>query len=203
MSRLAASATCSIRNYQYLNISSLIKLLVQNRLKAFVIDYLVILGYIVLLAATTLLLSSALSLNLQSLSLLSAQLLGFSTLTLPVILYFTLMEKSRQQGTIGKKKYHLQVVGNNLTKAGFGQLLLRNCIKFLPWELAHYFIYRLFYYTRQNTDPPGWVLTGLILSQALALLYLAVLIFNKNNCTVYESLSATKVIRAGTTDQQP
>ncbi len=106
-----------------------------------------------------------------------------------------LYENGKYAGTIGKRKFGLKIVSNSLTKASIRQLLMRNFIKFLPWELAHFFIYRLFYFNSLNKTVPEWVLTGLIVTQGLALIYLLCILFNKNNQSVYEILSRTKVIK--------
>ena len=144
----------------------------------------------------TLLISKFFYLKLDNVNPVIGELIAFATLTLPVILYFTLSENRKYAGTIGKRKFGLQIVSNSLTKANIRQLLLRNCIKFLPWELAHFFIYRLFYFNSLNKTVPDWVLTGLIVSQGLALIYLLCIIFNKNNQSIYELLSMTKVVKS-------
>ena len=171
------------------------KSIIIKRLKAFVIDYCIILVYIALLSGTTLFISNIFRLRLEAIDPVTAELIGFTTLTLPVILYFTLSENGRYAGTVGKRKVGLQVVSNGPAKAGTGQLLLRNCIKFLPWELAHFFIYRLFYFTSINQAMPGWVLTGLIVSQTLAIIYLLCLFLHKKNRSVYELFSRTSVVQ--------
>jgi uncharacterized RDD family membrane protein YckC len=139
--------------------------------------------------------SHAFSLSLNKLDAIGGQLLGFTTLTLPVMLYFTLSEHSRHAATIGKRKFHVQVLSIKNTKAGFGQLLLRNCIKFLPWELAHYFVFHLFPYVRQNTQPPNWIMIGLILAQCISIVYLLSMVFSKSNRGIYEKLSQTKTVQ--------
>jgi uncharacterized RDD family membrane protein YckC len=123
------------------------------------------------------------------------ELIAFVTLTLPVILYFTLSENGKYAGTIGKRKFGLHVTSKSFTKASFWQLLIRNCIKFLPWELAHFFIFRLFYFASASTITPTWVLTGLISSQLLAITYLLFLIFSENTRSIYELISQTRVVQ--------
>jgi uncharacterized RDD family membrane protein YckC len=169
--------------------------IVIERLKAFVIDYLIILIYIGMLFGATILISNYFHLKLDNVNPAFGELIGFATLTLPVILYFTLSENGRYVGTIGKRKIGLQIMSKSLTKASFKQLLIRNCIKFLPWELAHFFIYRLFYFNSLSKTMPDWVLTGLIVSQGLALIYLLFIIFNKSNQGIYELLSGTIVVK--------
>lgn len=168
--------------------------IVGKRLKAFGIDYLIILAYAGLLFATSLLVSKTFSMDLQTFAPALGELLGFASLTLPVILYFTLSEKGKHAGTVGKRTFNLRVVSNGSAEAGLARLLVRNCLKFLPWEMAHFFVFRLVRFTRQGAQPPDWVVAGLICSQGLALLYLMCLLFNKNNRSLYEWISLTKVI---------
>ena len=66
--------------------------------------------------------------------------------------------------------------------------------KFLPWVIAHYFIYQLFYFTRNLIEVPSWVLFGLIFSIILDVIYLFLMVFNKQNRSLYEVFSNTKVI---------
>jgi uncharacterized RDD family membrane protein YckC len=148
-----------------------------------------------MLLGTSLLISKIFKFNLAGVNPVIGQLIAFVTLTFPVILYFTLSENGKYGSTIGKRKLRLHIVSKTLTKASFGQLLLRNCIKFFPWELAHFFIFRLFYFTATNKTTPDWVLTGLIASQLLAIIYLLFIIFNKNNRSIYEIFSQTRVVQ--------
>lgn len=166
-----------------------------KRLKAFIIDYFIILIYIGLLLGATLSISAIFHLKLENVNPVIGELIAFATLTLPVILYFVISENSEYAGTIGKRKMGVQIVNKTLVKASIGQLLIRNCIKFLPWELAHFFIYRLFYFNSITETTPEWVLTGLIVSQGLVIIYLFCIIFIKNNRSIYELLSQTRVVQ--------
>jgi uncharacterized RDD family membrane protein YckC len=165
-----------------------------TRLKAFAIDYLIILIYIVILLGATLLISKLFDTRLDNIDTTTAELTGFFTLTLPVILYFTFTEAGKHSGSIGKKKFGLKVVSEKLSRANFLQLLLRNLIKFLPWEIAHFFIFQLFYFIRKDDPTPDLVLAGLIISQAMAVTYLLFMLSNKNNRSIYEIASGTRVI---------
>ncbi len=170
--------------------------LIIERLKAFTIDYAIILIYIGVLTGVTLLTVSLFDLKFESINPATGQLIGFTTLTLPVILYFTLLEKGKYAGTIGKRKTGLQVVSISSAKVTVGQLLLRNCIKFLPWEFAHFFIYRLFYFSKIDQSVPAWVYIGLIAAQLIAIIYLLFIFFTKSSRSIYEIISRTKVISA-------
>jgi len=181
-----------------LNFSSMKNSIVIARIKAFAIDYLVILVYIVLLFAVTLAISGLFDADLNNVDTLTAELTGFLTLTLPVILYFSFTEAGPHAGSIGKRKINLKVVSISAGKASFSHTLLRNIIKFLPWEIAHFFVFQLFYFSRTNTEPPGWVLYGLVTAQAIAVVYLLFILLRKDHRSVYELLSSTKVIKAMT-----
>lgn len=66
-----------------------------------------------------------------------AQRAGFVAITLPVTLYFTFMEASRGRGTIGKRRVRLRVGTATGGRLSWLHALVRNALKFLPWELAH------------------------------------------------------------------
>jgi uncharacterized RDD family membrane protein YckC len=162
---------------------------VTKRFLAFGIDYVVILIYALLLLGLTLLAGRVFGINPKAIGPVAGEIAGFLFLTLPVILYFTLCESGRFAGTIGKQKFKLRV-------AGFVQLLARNCMKFLPWELAHFLVFRLYNFPSGRMNAPGWVTTGLIAPYALVLVYLLFILFNKNNRSVYEIFSGTRVLSA-------
>lgn len=167
-----------------------------SRLKAFAIDYLIILGYICLLFAATLAISRLLDADLDNTDTLTAEVIGFLTLTLPVILYFSFTEAGKYGGSVGKRRFNLKVIPVSRIRTSFFQALLRNVIKFLPWEIAHFFVFRLFYFTRTNTEPPVWILYGLIAAQVIAIIYLLFILLRKDNRSVYELISSTKVVKA-------
>ena len=166
-----------------------------DRIKAFAVDYLIIILYAALLFGISILISKIFHLDVHDVDPVTGELTGFITLTFPVILYFTLSENSRYEATVGKRKFQLYVTKKDKGKAGFMNLLVRNCIKFLPWELAHFFIYRLINFTSAEEQVPGYILTGLIASQALAIIYLLFILFTKNNRSLYELISGTMVIK--------
>jgi uncharacterized RDD family membrane protein YckC len=170
-----------------------------RRLKAFAVDYVIITVYAAVLFLTTKLVSLVFGLNLQNISVIVLHLISFFTLTLPVILYFTFSEHSKTGGTLGKRKYNLQVVAcytHNITRPGFIQLLVRNTIKFLPWLLAHFFVIELIQNRQSTRQTPTWIFTGLIGSQLLALVYFIWLVVSKQNRSIYEAISSTRVIDA-------
>jgi len=105
------------------------KTLAIKRLKAFALDYLVILAFIII----SILIGFLSGVKIHS--VLERQLLGFVTLTLPVFLYFYLSEISKSGATFGKRFAKISVKSNQTGK--YKTIFIRNFIKFLPWEIAH------------------------------------------------------------------
>lgn len=66
-----------------------------------------------------------------------AQGIGFLTMTVPVVLYFALCESSVMRASVGKKVLGLVVSGVTGERLSFGSAVLRNVIKFAPWEFGH------------------------------------------------------------------
>lgn len=135
-----------------------------RRILAFGLDYLVILGYAGLLLAVGM---TALSgLRQANLAPWQAQLLGFISLTLPVLLYFALGE-SLAGATLGKRLTRLRVTNSSGKRLGLLPSLVRSGAKFLPWEIAHTAVHRVV----QPDAAPGWPYLFYI-SLGLAGLYL-------------------------------
>jgi len=109
-----------------------------RRTRAFLLDYLLMLGYMALLAAFFVPLSrGALRKQLSSLSPLGADVLAFVSLVLPVTLYSAIGDASRKQGTWGKQRIGLRVQTVGGRRIGLARSLLRSGLKYLPWQLAH------------------------------------------------------------------
>lgn len=114
------------------------------------------------------------------------------TLTLPVILFFTASEKGRHRATPGKRWMNLQVIEIEVGSSGF---LLRNILKFLPWEVAHttYNLYPDFFLTGVITG--NGEIVGMSLSYLLMLVYIATVLFRKDKKAPHDLISGTQVIK--------
>ena len=139
-----------------------------RRLLAFLIDYLIVLAYIAVLLGITLVVFSFFEASPSALDPLRGQVVGFVTLTLPVFLYFYSSENGPHRATIGKRKMGLKVVRRKP-----GNVLLRNILKFLPWELAHTGVHWVVYTASLNGETPPWVFVVLIAPQLMGIVYLA------------------------------
>lgn len=165
-------------------------MVVAKRLIAYLIDYLVMMCY----GAALFGVAVGLGLDAKISSPWTAHATAFLTLTLPVVLYFSLSESSRWRATIGKRAMGLQVVSQNLQAISFFRALARNLLKFLPWEIAHFGVHWCFYYNRQGIELPGWVWVPIIFAQLLALAYLVSIVVNSGHRGLYELGSGTRVV---------
>lgn len=161
-------------------------MLLKKRILAALLDYLVIVVYALVLFCITITLFPLEELSNQN-NPISGQLIGFLTLTLPVFLYFVLMESSKHKATLGKLALNIRV--NSKTRSVFK----RNLLKFLPWEIAHLGVHWMFYYNSQNINEPSWLWLVLILPQIIALMYFVSIIYTKGKSSVYDNLACTSI----------
>ncbi len=164
------------------------------RFLAFLIDYIVIIVYAGLLLGIVTLIYSITGETYSNQSPQKGQLIGFITLTIPVILYFTLMESHKGQATLGKLIFKLKVTDEQFGKPNFNRLILRNTLKFTPWEIAHFGVHWSFYFSAQNIQPPFWTWLALISPQIIIVIFILQICVNKENRSTYEVLSKTRVI---------
>ncbi|RAP75713.1 RDD family protein [Paenibacillus montanisoli] len=160
------------------------------RLFALFIDYLVISGYGVCLVFLSFLLRPVLT-PLMSGSPIVAELTGFMLITLPVMAYFVLSEASLSMGTIGKRKLNLQVVNSSGHRIDLFTSILRSIIKFIPWETAHFAIWRL---RLPSAVPQNALMAILILVNAAIVIYLVFPLANKKRKAIHDWVAGTNVI---------
>ena len=167
------------------------------RLKAFLWDYLIIAGYIVLLAIISLLLLNG-PFRQQAAGIFNNpalyDLFAFLTLVFPVILYFTLQESSSSQATWGKRKIGIRVVKADNRRLSIGGAFLRSVIKYLPWQIAHTYLFQMRVWTGAPVVNSPWLSAGLVLAWVLAGSYLVTMLVTKTHQTPYDWLAGSYVI---------
>jgi RDD family. len=171
-----------------------------RRVAAWLLDYLLIAAYLILLTAASFALRAS-PLRAGFDGALSrpatAEVLGFLLLTLPVVLYFAIYEASPLEATLGKRALGLAVVRLDGCRLSIWRALLREAVRFLPWELSHALLWRVAL-SADRRGLPFWIAVGYGVVYALVLLYLATLFIGSRHRTVYDRLAGTIVI---TTDQ--
>ena len=166
------------------------------RLLAFGVDYLVIAAYLVILLALSLVVLASpfrdAYLSVWS-NAESAEIAGFMLLTMPVVLYFSVMESSATGATLGKRLFHLRVVTLDGSRLSFGRGFLRSAVKFLPWELAHFTIWHLVYGGSGHSRPPAWTAVTLTAVYVLAAAFLVTLFVGREHRTIYDRIAGSRV----------
>jgi uncharacterized RDD family membrane protein YckC len=163
-----------------------------KRAGAFALDYILILGYLLGVAALALLADTLFGANQWLFGdRIRAQVTAFLVVTLPVTLYFVISESSPGQATWGKGRLSLQVADRAGTRIGFWRSLGRTFLKFIPWEISHTLIWQI-YFSPQTESV--WIAYGFVLVYLLIGLNIASLVISKAKQTLYDFLTNTYVI---------
>lgn len=89
----------------------------------------------------------------------------FAGVTLPVLLYFSLMV-SRRGATLGQSALKLRVLTDGEGRPPFGRSLLRAAILLLPWELIHTAMFHQWWWALAAAYVGLAVLIGSVVLQA-------------------------------------
>jgi len=162
------------------------------RFKAFMLDYLLIFTYLIVLAIFNIFLVPSVQ-SLFAGSLVVAQFTGFLMVTLPVSIYFIISDSVMGKQSFGKKKMGIQVVNERHEAIKVHHAIGRTLLKFLPWELSHYLVYRLVY-LRDTEVPLNYYIIGGII-YALMFAYILTALFTKRKKSLYDMVIRTQVIK--------
>ena len=105
----------------------------KKRMIELLFDYLFILAYLALLFLCSMLFYIILFNGTPEFTEIQSQCLVFFTSVLPITLLFTFLDYTKN-GSFGKAKAGLQLVYKKKTVQSS---LIRNAIKFLPWQIGH------------------------------------------------------------------
>lgn len=103
------------------------------RLKELLIDYLVILAYLLMLLIVNLGIIFFIFDRIPEYTEMQTQLIATFTSVIPIILLFSYLDYFKN-GSVGKRVSGLKLI---YKKRRFSSSLTRNIIKFLPWQLGH------------------------------------------------------------------
>lgn len=160
-----------------------------RRLLAFCVDWLVIAAWGVVLFAAVM--ASYSGHPPRPSGPWHSEVIGFLAITAPVILYFSLSESSTAQATLGKRALGLHVLAHGGGRVSVGASLLRNCVKFAPWELGHIVANQAFFST---TVVPVWIYLPMALAFLLPVWWVASILFK--GYAPYDVVASTHVVRA-------
>ena len=157
---------------------------VKKRMIELLFDYFFILAYLILLALGSFVYYLIFQNGMQQPTEFESQSITFFTSVLPITLIFTYLDYIKN-GSFGKKKAELQLVYEKKTVQAS---LIRNAIKFLPWQLGHMGTIHGVY---SDFDLISIILSSL--ATLLALLLLAMAIFRKDKRHLGDLLAHTQV----------
>ena len=164
------------------------------RAAVFTLDYLLILGYLILLSLIFLILrQSGIGVEWLFADRLRAQVTAILILTLPVTLYFAFSESSLRQATWGKRRLGLRVTDPHGNRIHFMRALARTLLKFIPWEISHSLIWQIYFPSPVNSVLINY---GFVLVYLLIGLNLASLFVTKTRRTLYDFLAGTYVVKS-------
>lgn len=165
--------------------------LILRRAIAFFIDYIIIiLPYIAILTAYSVISAGDDLSSLFPSNAVQGQLGGFVTLTLPVTLYFIVLE-SRRGATLGKSRMGLCVQTPDGEPAGIASITLRNVLKFIPWEIAHTIMWQ---YSYNEVFPEWGSIVGLVLVYGLLGIYAVTMFVTPLRQTLYDKVTGLCVM---------
>lgn len=160
----------------------------KKRMTEFLFDYLFILTYLVFLFLGSMLFYIIFFNGIPEFTEIQSQCLAFFTSVLPITLLFTFLDYTNN-GSFGKAKAGLQLVYKKKTVQAS---LIRNTIKFLPWQIGHMGTIHGVY---SEFDLLSIILS--FLATLLAVLLLAMTVFRKDKRHLGDLLAHTQVQQKG------
>lgn len=120
----------------------------------------------------------------------SSQITSLFIVTIPVTLYFAVLESGTRKASWGKWKRGFQVVTTAGEPLSFGRALGRTVLKFVPWELSHTAVWDISYANGEVTTRAAFflVLAGVLIVANVVSLWQSPL-----KQTLYDRLTKTVV----------
>ena len=156
----------------------------RKRMIELLFDYLFILAYLALLFLDSMLFYIIFFNGIPEFTEIQSQCLVFFTSVLPITLLFTFLDYTKN-GSFGKAKAGLQLV---YMKKTVQASLLRNTIKFLPWQIGHMSTIHGFY---SEFDFLSFILS--FLATLLAVALLVMMVFRKDKRHLGDLIAHTQV----------
>lgn len=156
---------------------------VKIRLKELLVDYVVIIAYLAWLFIINLVIMFFHLNGIPEYTETQSQLIATFTSVIPIILIFSYLDF--KDGSVGKRAAGLKLTYDNHR---FSSSLIRNVIKFLPWQLGHVGVIHGMY--------SGFDMTAIVITNGgtlLGLIMLSMGLFRKDKRHLGDLLAGTKV----------
>jgi uncharacterized RDD family membrane protein YckC len=121
----------------------------------------------------------------------AAQAIGFFSMWLPFVLYFSFLESSRLRASLGKRAVRVVAVGENGERLSFRQALVRNAVKLAPWEAGHAVAHQAIF--AGDGPLPLWVWGAALIAYGGPLWWIVALFVSGR--TPYDRLASARVER--------
>ena len=156
----------------------------KKRMIELLFDYLFILAYLALLFLGSMPFYTIFFNGIPEYTEIQSQCLVFFTSVFPITLLFTFLDYTKN-GSFGKAKAGLQLIYKKKTVQSS---LIRNAIKFLPWQIGHMGTIHGFY---SEFDSLSIILS--FLATLLAVALLAMMVFRKDKRHLGDLIAHTQV----------
>ncbi|MBC1374399.1 RDD family protein [Listeria sp. FSL L7-1699] len=165
-----------------------------RRFLALFFDYLTILCYMLFLFGTSMFIYLIILDGIPIFNELGMNLISL-TLIVPVVLFSIITESSKAHATLGKMKTRLRVSSTKSETVKLWQIIVRNIVKFLPWQLAHMTIFHSFILKWEFT--PLWTVI-MIVVDILPIVWIGFL-FRKDHRGIHDLIAKTVVTESDIT----
>lgn len=155
----------------------------KQRIIELFVDYVCILIYLLILLGVSLGIFFGVSGNIPTFGEAHSQMIALFASVLPIVLIFSILDYKK--GSIGKRKARLKIYFKN---KNLGSSLIRNIIKFLPWQLAHIGVIHGVY---SNFDL--WAVALACAGMALAFILLIMGLMRKDKRHLGDLIAGTQV----------
>jgi uncharacterized RDD family membrane protein YckC len=171
-----------------------------RRIAAFGVDYVVISIYMLLLVLVGF---TVPSFTRVFESPFGGQVAGIAVLTLPVMLYFSLWEASQHAATPGKRALGVRALRSTGERLTLGRSVARSAVKFIPWELAHTFLWRIPGWPQPEGEIPAWIVAGFVVVWSIVALNVVLVLRTKRGQTAYDLAADSVVVRYASSRRLP
>ena len=163
----------------------------KRRFAALLFEYLTILGYMAILFAINMFVYLVILGGIPLFGELGMNLISL-TLIVPVVLFAILTEAGKRHATWGKRRMRLRVASVDAGEVKPWRIIVRNLIKFLPWQLAHMAVFHCF--TLQWEFTPLWTAV-MIIVDVLPFVWIGFL-FRKDHRGIHDLIAKTVVVES-------
>lgn len=162
--------------------------IVMNRLKALFIDWLYICGYLVVLALVMVSIYLFILQGIPEFTALQTHLVATFTTVVPAIAWFTWQEAQTSFASPGKREFGLRL---EYRGDPWRSALIRNTLKFLPWQLGHMGVIDGMYNGFESSVPTIILLASIF----LGLTYVMQVVITPSHRHLPDLISGSRLIR--------